>query len=73
MAPLVLLLAMAAANVDMVMAKYSPPQWHEETFTVPFELGPGEIYNEFVEMVMPQGRIAIEAFNADITVWHQST
>lgn len=39
---------------------------YEKTFLAKFELGPGDIYNEWVELEMPKGKIAIETFNADI-------
>ena len=42
--------------------------YREKTFLAEFELGPGEIYNEWVMLEMPTGKIAIEAFNADIVV-----
>jgi hypothetical protein len=58
-----------AVAVARASASYLPPKTLEKTWTVEFELAPGEIYNEWLELPMPQGRFVIESFNADIVVW----
>lgn len=61
-------LALVGCQLGLTLARHTHPTYTEKTFLQPFELGPGEIYNEFVAIEMPKGKIGIESFNADIVV-----
>lgn len=62
------IIAIIGCHTRLALARHAQPAYTEKTFLQPFELGPGEIYNEFVEIEMPKGKLAIESFNADIVV-----
>jgi hypothetical protein len=66
--PLLAVVAALLCGPCRLVAAYASPKTLEKTWTVEFELGPGEIYNEWIDLPMPEGKFVIEAFNADIVV-----
>lgn len=61
-------LALALLCAPLATTAYTAPKTLEKTWTVEFELAPGEIYNEWIDLPMPDGKFVIESFNADIVV-----